>query len=148
MLFGNPSLFTRIAIGKGVGFAFGLIGFFVLPILWPEASWHIRFGSLFWYATIGAVIAVFGVVTWHPVLKLPMPWWIRAPLIGGWMNLMISLIAHMEVTAMMASTFGPDGVISSPYWLVLEGALIGLLMGYLCTKYGGEGKDAVDAVSA
>ena len=77
-----------------------------------------------------------------------MPWWVRAPLIGSWMNLMISLIAHMEVTAMMISTFGPDSVISSPYWLVLEGALIGLLMGYLCTKYGGEGKNTVDAVSA
>lgn len=146
MLFGTPSLLTRIAIGKGVGFLFGLIGFFVMPVLWPEATWSIRFGVLFWYATVGAVIAVYGVVTWHPILKLPMPWWFRAPLIGAWMNLVIVLLASMEITLMMAATFGPNGIISSPYWLVLEGAVIGLVIGYLCTKYGGEGKETVEAI--
>ncbi len=147
MLFGNPSLFTRIVIGKGVGFVLGIIGFFALPWFWPEVGMELRIGFLFWYATVGAMIAVFGVVTWHPVLHLPMPWWFRSPLIGAWMNLMIVLIAYTDLSAMMAAGFGAASVLASPYWLIVEGALVGLLIGYLCTKFGGKGKATVDAMS-
>jgi len=147
MLFGNPSLFTRIAIGKSVGFALGIIGFFLLPVIWPEVGMHLRVGFLFWYATVGAMIAVFGVVTWHPVLHLPMPWWFRAPLIGAWMNLLLILIAWSEMQALMNAVFGPDGILATPYWGVAEGAVVGLLIGWLCTKFGGEGKATVDAMS-
>lgn len=147
MLFGNPSLFTRIAIGKGVGFVLGIIGFFMLPWFWPEVPMELRIGFLFWYATVGAMIGVFGVVTWHPVLHLPMPWWFRAPLLGAWMNLLVVLIAHTDLSAMMAAGFGAESFLNSAYWLVLEGALVGLLIGWLCTKFGGEGKATVDAMS-
>ena len=34
-MFGNPSLMTRIAIGKGIGFVFGLTGFILLPYFYP-----------------------------------------------------------------------------------------------------------------
>jgi len=147
MLFGNPSLLTRIAIGKSIGLAFGIIGFFVLPWFWPEVGMHLRVGFLFWYATVGAFIALLGVVTWHPILHLPMPWWFRAPLIGAWMNLLIVLIAYTDLSTMMTSAFGAASFLNSAYWLVLEGALVGLLMGYLCTRFGGEGKATVDVMT-
>jgi hypothetical protein len=54
-------LVTRIAIGKGVGFLVGLIGFIFLPYFLPEAGWLIRWGILLWYTTLGAIIGVFGV---------------------------------------------------------------------------------------
>lgn len=73
-MFRNPSLITRIAIGKGIGFLVGLAGFVSLPFFLPDVSWLLRWGILFWYTTVGAVIGVFGVFTWHPILKLPMPW--------------------------------------------------------------------------
>ena len=147
MLFGNPSLFTRIVIGKGVGFALGVIGFFVLPWFWPEVPMELRIGFLFWYATVGAMIGVFGVVTWHPILHLPMPWWFRSTLIGTWMNLLIVLIAHTDLSTMMAAGFGSDSFLNSVYWLIVEGALVGLLIGGLCTKFGGEGVAAAAAMS-
>lgn len=146
MLFGNPSLLTRIAIGKGVGFLIGIAGALTLPYFWPEVDAMFRIGVLFWYATVGAVIGVYGVITWHPVLRLPLPWWFRAPLIGAWMNLLLVLLASREVTAMMAATFGPEGAMSSPFWLVAEGALIGLLIGFLCTRFGGEGRGTLDGL--
>ena len=37
-MFENPSLITRIAIGKVIGFLFGLIGFIFLPYFLPEAD--------------------------------------------------------------------------------------------------------------
>ncbi|MEQ8322299.1 MAG: hypothetical protein RH946_18705 [Rhodospirillales bacterium] len=48
----------------------------------------------------------------------------------------------------MNAAFGSDGMLSTPYWGVFEGAVVGLLIGYLCTKFGGEGKATVDAVTA
>ena len=60
-MFENPSLTTRILIGKSIGFLFGLAGFVLLPLFLPEAAWLIRWGILLWYTTVGAIIGVFGV---------------------------------------------------------------------------------------
>ncbi len=93
-MFGKPSLVTRIATGKGIGFLVGLIGFIFLPFFLPEAGWLIRWGILLWYTTLGAIIGVFGVFTWHPVLKLPMPWWMSAMrgMTGGLPLMLASLV--------------------------------------------------------
>ena len=147
-MFKNPSLITRIAIGKTIGFVFGLIGFFSLPYFWPDAGMMFRWGILFWYTTLGAIIGVFGVFTWHPILHLPMPWWFRAPLMGGWMNLTLTLFTYDEMEAIMLYNFGTDGFLTSPFWFVSEGALVGLIIGYVATRYGGEGKEAVDGRGA
>ena len=143
-MFEKPSLVTRIAIGKGVGFAVGLAGFIFLPFFVPEAGWLIRWGILLWYTTLGAIIGMFGVFTYHPVLKLPMPWWLRAPFLGAWMNFVLTFFAYDVMKDMLVAMFGPDGILASPFWFALEGALFGLLVGYLATRYGGEGKETVD----
>ncbi|MCF8467735.1 MAG: hypothetical protein K9G33_10075 [Sneathiella sp.] len=142
-MFNNPSLATRIAIGKLIGLIFGLIGFFLLPVLWPESGALLRWGVLFWYITVGAIIGVYGVLNWHPVLKLPLPWWFRAPLIGGWMNFVLTFFAYDSFQKMIIDVFGPDFLFQSPFWFVLEGAIIGLIMGYFATRFGGEGKETV-----
>lgn len=80
-MFKNPSLITRIAIGKIIGFLFGLIGFIFMPYFFPDTGWLFRWGILLWYTTVGAIIGVFGVFTYHPILKLHFPWWFRAPLL-------------------------------------------------------------------
>ncbi len=142
-MFGNPSLITRIAVGKAIGFVFGLAGLIFLPYFLPEAGWMPRLGILFWYTTLGAIIGMFGVVTWHPVFHLPMPWWVRAPLLGGWMNFVLVFFAHDLMTEMMVVVFGVDGMLQSPFWFVAEGAFIGLIIGYSATKLGGEGPATV-----
>lgn len=141
---GNPSLAKRIAIGKAIGFAFGLIGFFLMPYFLADAGWYPRIGILLWYPTVGAMIGVFGVFTRHPVLNLPLPWWFRAPLIGGWMNLVLTFFAYDLMQSFMTGMFGPDGVLSSPFWFVAEGAAVGLVIGYVATKFAGEGRETLE----
>ena len=138
-MFSNPSLTTRIAIGKAIGFLVGLAGFVLLPWFMPEAGWLIRWGILLWYTTLGAIIGMFGVFTWHPVLKLPMPWWVRAPFIGAWMNFVLTFFAYDMLKQAMEAIFGLDGVLNSPFWFVAEGAVVGLIIGYVATRFGGEG---------
>jgi len=133
----------RIAIGKAVGFVFGLAGFILLPYFLPDAGGLLRWGILLWYITVGAFIGVFGVVTYHPVLKLPMPWWFRATLAGAWMNFVLTFFAYDVMGDMILALFGEDGVISSPFWFTVEGALIGLVIGYFATRFGGEGGETI-----
>ena len=142
-MFGNQSLVTRIAIGKGIGLIFGVIGFVTLPYFLADADWLIRWGMLLWYPTVGAFVGIFGVFTYHPVLKLPMPWWVRAPLVGGWMNFVLTFFIYDQIDMMMGRVFGADGILQSPFWFTAEGAVIGLIIGYVATRFGGEGKETV-----
>ena len=139
----KPSLMMRIAIGKTVGLVFGLSGLILLPYFLPDAGWLLRWGILLWYTTVGAFIGVFGVVTYHPVLKLPMPWWFRATLIGAWMNFVLTFFAYDVMGEMMLALFGEHGVLSSPFWFTAEGAFIGLIIGYFATRFGGEGSETI-----
>jgi len=141
-MFERPSLVARIAIGKGLGLAVGLIGFFTLPIFVPEADLLLRWGILLWYTTFGAIIGVFGVFNWHPILKLPLPWWVRDPLVGGWLNFVLTFFAYDAMKTVLQTMFGVDGFMQSPFWFTLEGAIIGLVIGYFTTRFGGEGPDA------
>ena len=139
----KPSLMLRIGIGKGVGLVFGLAGFLLMPYFLPDAGSLLRWGVLLWYITVGAFIGVFGVVTYHPVLKLPMPWWFRSILVGAWMNFVLTFFAYDAMADMIGAMFGADGIISSPFWFTMEGAIIGLVIGYFATRFGGEGKETV-----
>lgn len=141
----NPaSLITRIVVGKGVGFAFGLAGLIVLPYVAGLTDWRLRLGVLFWYTTMGALVALAGVFARHPILKLEFPWWFRGPALGGWMNFVLSLIAYDTLEAVMIGVFGAGGLLESPYWIVLEGAMIGLIIDLCATKMGGEGAATVN----
>lgn len=140
----NPSLITRIAIGKLMGFLFGLMGFIFLPYFLPDASSFLRWGILFWYTTVGAIIGVFGVLTYHPVLKIPFPWWIRAPVLGAWMNFVLVFFAYDVMQLMLASLFGANSMLSSPFWFAAEGAIIGLIIDFFATRFGGEGKTVIN----
>lgn len=143
-MFGKPSLVTRIAVGKSIGLAFGLAGFLMLPYLLPGADPMLRWGFLLWYTTLGAIIGVFGVFDFHPVLQLPLPWWVRAPVLGAWMNFVLTLFIADELRAFNLSLFGPGGLFASPFWFVAEGVVVGLVIGYACTRIGGEGPETAE----
>ncbi|MCB1772053.1 MAG: hypothetical protein KDI88_00435 [Gammaproteobacteria bacterium] len=140
----KPSLTTRIIVGKVIGLLFGLAGFVLLPYLWPGSELMLRWGVLFWYTMLGAIIGVFGVYDWHPVLRLPLPWWVRAPLIGGWMNFVLTLFTYDTLQAFLQHVSGVDGPLQSPFWFVLEGVLVGLVIGFFATRIGGEGAATVE----
>ena len=100
-MFENPSLITRIVIGKLIGFALGLIGLLIIPFLWADSSWMERIAFLLWYTTLGALIGLFGVLDWHPVFRLPMPWWFRSTFVGAWMNFVLTLFIYDRLSVMM-----------------------------------------------
>jgi hypothetical protein len=142
-MFGKPSLVTRITVGKAIGFAVGLLGFLTLPWFVPDADWLLRWGILLWYTTMGAIIGMFGVLNWHPVLNLPLPWWVRAPFLGAWMNFVLTFFAYDLMQSVLQTMFGDEGPFASPFWFTVEGGVVGLIIGYFATRFGGEGKETV-----
>lgn len=146
MEFNNPSLMTRIAIGKALGLMIGLIAFFIIPVLWPEPDPFLRWGVLLWYTTLGGMIGLFGVVSYHPVLHLPLPWWARSAIVGGWFNFVLAFFVREPVGALLAQLFGEGSVMASAFWLVAVGLLVGWLIGFLATRFGGEGPATVQEI--
>jgi len=88
---------------------------------------------------------VFGVFTYHPILKLPFPWWFRAPLLGAWMNFVLVFFTYDVMQLMLINLFGENGILSSPFWFTAEGAIIGFIIGFFATRFGGEGKETVES---
>ena len=146
-MFKNPSFITRVAVGKLVGFILGLSAFVFVPVFMPEAKQTLIWAFFLWYITFGAVIGAFGVMTRIPILNIAMPWWFRGPYIGGWLNFVIVLFSYDDLSAMMTSMFGENGVMSSSFWLVLEGCIVGFIVDFFATKYGGEGAATVQNVN-
>lgn len=143
-MFKNNSLLNRIAIGKTIGFAISLLGVIILNFMTTnEISPMFQLGIILWYTTFGAIIGVFGVFTWHPILRLPMPWWFRSSFLGAWMNFVLALIAYDQLQEVIIAVLGENANISS-FWFVLEGLLVGLLIGYFATRFAGEGKEIVE----
>ena len=135
----NTYYLKRIGCAKMVGLIVGLIAFFMIPSLWPGESMWLRVGILLWYTTFGAVIGVFGIFDQHPLLKFRMTFWVRGLVFGAWMNLVITILMHDKLSLLMQQLDGVLGSFQSPFWFVLEGAVLGVVIDGIATKYAGDG---------
>lgn len=142
-MFSNPSLVTRLVVGKSVGFIFGILGILYLYYWAPQASTMFNWGFLFWYPTVGAFIALCGVFAYIPVLNIVWPWWIRGPYVAAWMNFILTLFAYDQFKSILSTAFGGYGELVSPFWFVLEGIIVGLIIDFLATRFGGDGPQTV-----
>ena len=142
-MFGLDALSTRIALGKSIGAIIGITALLFIPEFLPDASATLKWGVFFWYITFGAVIAVFGIYTRSPVIDIAMPWWFRGAYIGAWLNFVIALVAYDSLSQLMLAVFDVDGIMTSPFWMVLEGAIFGFLIDLVATKCGGDGSAIV-----
>ncbi|WP_339861953.1 hypothetical protein [Paremcibacter congregatus] len=140
----HPSLLTRFMIGTGIGFLLGVVGFFWMPYVMPAADMMVQFGVLFWYTTLGFVIALVGVFNWKAVVKFSVPWWLRAPVTGAWLNFVLTLLTYNTMQNLLMSTYALGDTFTSPFWFVVEGAVVGLIIGFFATRYGGEKRIPVE----
>lgn len=122
---------TRITLGAMLGGLMGLAGFVLLPLTIEKADPMLRWGVLLWYPTLGSVI---GALLRDPIDRLPR--WASGGLVGGWMNMVLVFFAHREMERVMLTVFGSDGAFTSPFWFVLEGAIVGAAIGLVIDRVG------------
>ncbi len=135
----NLYLLKRIGAAKFIGLIFGLFGFYLAPVMWPDVSLRLQFGLLTWYATFGAMIGFVGIFDHHPLLKFRMPFWFRGPVFGAWFNLVLALLMFDKLTILFQQLGGILTFCKSPFWVVIEGAIIGLIVDAIATRIAGEG---------
>ena len=129
----------RIVISKSLGFVAGLLGFFMIPYIWAGADSLFLWGILFWYTTFGAIIGLMGVMDHHPLWEnIKFPDWFRGIFMGSWLNFVLVFFTYDKMEILMEQLNCAS--MTSPWWFVLEGAIFGLIIDVLATKYGGEGK--------
>jgi hypothetical protein len=138
----NAYIIRRIGTAKVVGIVIGLAGFFMTPAIAPDEGQLFRLGVLAWYGTFGAMIGLMGLFNHHPMLKLPLPWWFRGTVFGAWFNLVIVLLLHDKLVAVIGQMMGLPAWLANPFWLVAEGAVIGVVVDGIATKVAGDGLPA------
>jgi hypothetical protein len=128
----------RIIVAKTLGFLFGLIAFLFLPCIIPDDC-RLCWGVFLWYTTFGGIIGLMGIINQHPLWpKFRINAFFRGIFIGAWLNFVLVFFAY-EKLELVLSRVDFMGM-TSPWWFVLEGAILGLIIDLLATKYGGEGK--------
>ncbi len=133
----NSYILKRVGIAKMIGLIIGLAAFLIMPSIWPSESMWLRVGILMWYTTFGAMIGVLGLFDEH--LKFRMPFWFRGPVFGAWLNLVLAFLMHDKLALLMPQLEGVLGGFQSPFWIVPEGALLGLLIDGVATGFAGDG---------
>ncbi len=139
------SLTERIVWGKIFGFLIGAIAFLSLPALSPQMNLLTGFGIWLWYTMFGAVIAFMGIYREHPILGLPMPALLRGALVGAGLNLVLALLIYDDISTAFEFMSGTYVAITGApvFLLMVEGAVWGMILDFVLTKWLGEGKDLV-----
>lgn len=132
----QPSIATRLTISKTLGLLFGVLALIGLSVVMPESGLRTRFGLLLWYFSMGGVIGIAGVMDKHPVLSIRLPWWVRGPCLGAWMNFVLVFFAYDLMAEFIVKATGYG---FSPFWFALEGAVVGGIIGGVSTYVAGKG---------
>ncbi|MEM6489961.1 MAG: hypothetical protein AAF677_17100 [Pseudomonadota bacterium] len=140
----SPTLLSRLAVAKMAGLLIGLTGFLLLPLILPSAPDQARWAMLLWYPTVGAMIAMLDTLDKGEALPWRTPWWLRAMLIGGWMNFLAIMMGGPFMDEFVDALLGVDHPLSTSLLFVPEGAAAGLVIGYLVMRFAGDGRAISD----
>ncbi|HEY5713994.1 MAG TPA: hypothetical protein VIT68_01455 [Candidatus Gracilibacteria bacterium] len=133
------SVAGRVAVGKIIGLLVGLLIFFGAPSMGLELSTRFALGLILFYVMLGAFVGLMGVMDHHPIFKFKMPYWLRGIIIGVGMHLMLVLLAYDQMSLIMQLKIVQSMGFSSPFWVLIDGAVLGFLMEFIVTRHCGEG---------
>jgi hypothetical protein len=139
-MFNKRSITGRILVGEITGLIIGALALITLPFIAMETPLEYNIGFLLLMVTMGAMIGLIGMYTHHPVFPtLTMKWWLRGTSVGILFFLILALLAKDQLTPLMSLDIVAWTGLTSPYWVLLDGAFLGGLIGYITTKICGEG---------
>ena len=137
----NKPLIKRLLISMILGIGFGLLCAYLAstkdPSIWDTSSpvfWSIVYNRFL----IGVVIGIAGFMTKHPMFNFKIPAWLRGAKIGA-----IVSVAMAIDTLMIPDT--PSSELWKLFWMtILAGAIYGLIIDVVASKFGGQGKELLD----
>jgi hypothetical protein len=125
-----------------LGIAFGFLCSY-LASQSPEISTDFWGSWLMWTIVfnrflIGMFVFIAGVFTVHPIFKFRLSPWLRGAIMGAFVSFDIALGG-------MIGNESPEATMI--FWMtILSGAVYGLVIDIVATKFGGEGKELLETV--
>jgi len=138
-MFKIHSVTGRMFIGVMVGVVVGILSIAVLPMFGFPIFSMFGFGTLMIFVMMGFTLGLVGMFDSHPILGFKMRWWVRGAVAGFIFTLMYILLSYESINIVMKSNLVAWMGLESPFWVLIDGTTIGLVMGYLETKFAGEG---------
>lgn len=133
----------RLIIWKSIWFIIWLLAFIFIPFVFKDADLLLRLWVLFWYITFWVIIAIFWVMDKDPYFGFKMKFWFRWMILWWWLNFVLSLFAYNQLILLMKWTI-LDWF--SPFIIVIEWMIIGLIIDYVATKYAWDWKKLIQEV--
>jgi hypothetical protein len=124
-----------ILLGFGFGFLCAYVGWILTPELkadpnfwWSPLMWAIVYNR----TLIGFFVLLFGIFTIHPIFHFKLSPWFRGATAGAVVSLDLAI----------GSLLFPYENAWQTFWaLILVGAIYGLIIDVVATKFAGEGED-------
>jgi hypothetical protein len=134
------SITGRLIVGKTLGFLLGGIAFFIMPFFVPEISMQFNLGMWLLFILMGVMIGFIGIFTTHPFFNIKMPWWIHGSVVGGTFGLLLALLSYDTILIFMNLEIVQRMGFHSPYWVMIDTTIYGLIISYVTKKISGDGK--------
>ena len=138
-MFQIHSVAGRIAVGVVVGAVVGVLVNLTAPYFGFAPFGLFGLGTLILLVLMGLTIGLVGVFDRHPVFGFKMHWWIRGCVAGLLFSLMFVLLGYDSAQVILRSALVSWTGLTSPFWLLLDGMVVGLIVAFLETKIAGEG---------
>lgn len=140
-MFKLQSVTGRIAVGKLVGLVMGIVAMIALPSFGFPMFSMFGLGTLIMFMLMGVLVAFMGQYDRHPLFDFKMHWWMRGAVVGFVVMLMYILLSYASLETVMMSNIISWMGLTSPFWALLDGMVIGMIMAFAETKIAGAGPD-------
>jgi hypothetical protein len=128
-----------------LGFIVGALALLILPLVPVATTFEFKIGFVMLIMMMSVMIGLLGVFAHHPLFPgWKLTWWLRGPMVGVLFFLILVLLAKDELGPFMSLDIVAWTGLTSPYWALIDGALLGGLIGYITTRICGEGEMPVE----
>ena len=134
------SVTGRLVVGKTIGLVFGIFVMAFLTIYdYPFFS-YFGLSMLLLFTLMGVLVAFMGQYDRHPYFNFKLSWWMSSVIAGVLLSLMFVLSAYSEIKFVLGAQLFTELGFHSPFWFLVDGTIVALIMGYLQKRFCGYGE--------
>jgi len=142
-MFKLHSIAGRIAVGVITGLSIGILLALTMPLYAMPIMSKFSAGTILLFMLMGFTLGLVGMFDRHPLFGFKLNWVNRGIIAGIVFTLIYILIGYDTLALIMQAclerfSFFPRWM-NSPFWMLIDGSIIGLIISYTETKFAKEG---------
>jgi len=142
-MFKLHSISGRIALGVITGLIIGFLFSLTMPLYNIPIVSKFSAGTILLFMLMGFTLGLVGVFDRHPLFGFKLNWVNRGIAAGFMFTLVYILVGYDTLELIMQAnlerfSFLPRWI-NSPFWMLIDGSIIGLIISYIETRFAKEG---------